>query len=235
MIKYLKILSLALVSSICYSTTFVPLTIKSQVKSSEAIVEGEVISIESERHNEMIVSKVSIRANKWLGLESDTGHFDLYYPGGKLAGEIQRIDGSPQFEIGEKVVVFAKSDQNKVWISNLGLGKFSLKNLGKEKILVNQIFPSYPEVGQIPLKSFYKLVEYVKNDKFKERFKDKYEINYEKEAKLRFLKRNSSSSGRAIASIDENDSHTEKFSVGWLVIFLGILGILFRIMKRKSS
>ena len=178
--RFYLFMSLVLMSSLTYSTTFRPLTIKQQVSSSDSIIYGEVLSKESiESENNQIVTKVTLRADKWIGsVKSDemSDLVDVYYPGGVINGREQQIIGAPKLTIGESVVLMVKKGEKINWISNLGLGKFSVKRVGNQKVLFNQIFPNKPDVGQIELKSFYQLVEGIKGEKLLTRYKDKYEI-----------------------------------------------------------
>lgn len=215
-----------------YSTTFVPISIKKQIKQSDGVVEGEVISVESEQQDSGIVSKVTLLPNKWIGLVPKDSFVEVYFPGGALGENVQEIKGAPKFEIGERVVLFTKRHKERDWVNNLGLGKFSLKTLGKRKVIVNQIFPAHPQVGQMRMDKFYDLSEWVKKEKFKERFKDKYELNLEKEAHVRF-KRNSG--GRSIASVDETEEVSNKLPASGLVVIFAILGIIFGILRKKRS
>ena len=239
-------MSLVLMSSLTYSTTFRPLTIKQQVSSSDSIIYGEVLSKESiESENNQIVTKVTLRADKWIGsVKSDemSDLVDVYYPGGVINGREQQIIGAPKLTIGESVVLMVKKGEKINWISNLGLGKFSVKRVGNQKVLFNQIFPNKPDVGQIELKSFYQLVEGIKGEKLLTRYKDKYEIIFDKEyfAHINDLKKKTKKSGRSIASISDEgeeafkkDSH--KIETIWLVILLGLLALFIRTFKNKTS
>lgn len=233
MFKYLILLFLSLAAPFANSTTFSPVSIKNQLKTSSMIVEGQVISITSELLDGEIVTKVSILPDRWMNLKLTDSLAELYYPGGKMETKALKVEGAPEFVIGEKVVVFANKFKNKNWISNLGLGKFSIKIVGETQVMVNQIFPGRPQVGQMRLDKFHELSKWVKKQNFEFRYKDKYEINAEKEAKLRLKAR---VKGRSIASIKEEREQVvnHKFPAYWLVLILGLLGVFFGMTKNKE-
>lgn len=219
-----------IVNSVCYATTFVPISIKQQVMESESIVKGVVVSETYEEHPTFgVVTGVKIKADRHLGFETGVGEdIQVFYPGGKLAGQGVLIPGSPKFKAGEKVVVFLKNQHAKSWVNNLGVGKFSIKNIGTEEIIVNQIFPEHPEAGHMPLKRFYSLVEKIKKQPFKERLKDRFEVEQEK---LVLHKRQA----RSPASFTKPKEANDKIPAYWLVIILGFLGVAISTMRNKKS
>lgn len=215
------------------ATTFVPISIKKQIKESDGLVKGEVTAIESIIHQGKIATKVTLHADKWIGLDPDEyGFVDLYYPGGQVDDQVVEVGGSPQFDLGEDVILFVKLHKKNYWVNNLGLGKFSIKKIGPKEIIVNQIFPNHPNVGQMRLTKFYELSQWVKKDKFTERFKDKYELNQEKHSRNFHQGKRK---GRSIASVTGKEKlEQHKFSAIWLVLILGLLVLLFGFLRKKT-
>lgn len=216
------------------ATTFSPVTIRDQIRESEGIVQGEVLAVNSERDPKIgVVSRVFIKADRWMQAEVEKGHIELYFPGGEVGGEGRLVHGAPKFRPGEKVVVFAKKNDGKTWVQNLGLGKFSIKKLGRAKVMVNQVFPNVPDVGQMPLRSFLSLAKEIKNQKFEERFKDKYELATEK--KMSALPQKRLSRSRSIASVGNTSVQSERMNPFWLVLLLGFLGAFIRVAKGRNG
>lgn len=212
-------------------TTFTPISIKKQIKESSALVEGKIIEVESllDESNQ-IITRVSIIGENWINLKADRGFINVYYPGGVVGNQGQVFEGSPKLRIGERVVLMLKNFQGKNWIQGMGLGKFSLKNVGRDEILVNQIFPGHPEAGQMSLKAFKNLAIKIKNKKFVSRFKDKYEINrHQVNTSTQDLKKT-----RKIASVEEEKQEAEKFGSIWLVFLLALLGFVFNLIRKKQ-
>ena len=136
MLKSLILLA-SIISLNVTGTTFVPVPIKDQIKESSAIVQGEIINFESEvEDNGKIITKVFIRADKWVDTKPQAGHLTFYVPGGQIGDRIYQVEGSPKFSIGEKVVLFLKEHNNKLWIQNLALGKYMVRKYGKQNIFI---------------------------------------------------------------------------------------------------
>lgn len=237
--KYLILLGFILgVSSLqTLATTFSPVTIRDQIKAADGVIQGEVVAVGSERDPRLgIVSKAFIKANKWMnGASAENpvvnNHIEVFFPGGTVGDEGQLVHGAPSFKVGERVVVFTRSHEGKSWVQNLGLGKFSIKKVGKTKVLVNQIFPNVPDVGQMPLRTFIALSREIKDKGFHTRFKDKYERQVEKSMSLAPA---NEKRGRSIASINAK-SPAEKPSPLWLVFLFGLLGVGVRLGRGRRS
>lgn len=217
----------------CFATTFAPMSVKDQLLSSKGVVQGEVLSTTSLRDPKFgIVTKAFIRADMWMGTDVSNGHVELFFPGGSLGEEARRVPGAPRFSIGEKVVVFTSSHENKNWVYNLGLGKFSLKKVGTSFVMVNQVFPQVPDVGQMVFRNFVDMAQRLKGEKFQKRFKDKYERAVENKASHQIKSANSrsiaSASSSSVQVADENSSF-------WLVLLLGAMGFTFRLSSRKNK
>jgi hypothetical protein len=233
MAKLLILLSL-IANNFVFATTFIPVPIKRQLAESSGVVEGEIINSEAIIDDSgKIITKVFLRADKWIGVKPEAGHLEIYYPGGQVGDRVQNVHGTPKFDNGEKVVILLKNNKEKNWIQNLALGKFMVQKYGTTEIIINSVFPKNPKVGQMTLESFYSLASRIKKTSFKERFKDKYELQVEKE-NINF---NRDKSGRAIASVKsfEEKELENKVSTMWILILFGILGSVFTISRRKKS
>lgn len=216
-----------------YASTFLKVSIKDQVKYSDNIIIGEVLGLESEVQDNFIITKLSLRADKWLSSTTHSEVVELSFPGGQVGDKFLKIEGAPEFSKGEKVLIFAKDDNGQLWINNLGLSKFTIKNLGKSKIIVNQIFPDIPDVSQMQLSTFYKLVEDVKGVKLQERRIDKYESSIKKHS---YIDKENSKGSREPASINNVDkAYDHKFTIFWLLILLSSLLILKKVINKKDD
>ena len=237
-LQFLYILLVGLISSHSFATSFVPVSIKNQLKESDGLVHGEVFEIVSIKKDEQIITRVTILADKWIGLEVEENFTEIYYPGGEFENQVSTIGGSPSFQIGETVVLFTKKHKGLNWVHNLGLGKYSVKRIGTRQVIVNQVFPSHPQIGQMNMKKFIGLSEWVKREKFTHRFKDKYELNLEKRVRVKVSK---TKSGREIASIKgrspqnraENKESSNRLPAYWLVLILGALGLIVGVIRKN--
>lgn len=227
--NYFVFVLAALLSHSLMATTYAPVPIKKQIVESDGIVKGEVINTTYEEDDQgRIITNVFIRADKWIGVTPRDGHLNVSFPGGQMGDRVQTVHGAPRFKAGEKVVLLIKENDQEYWIQNLALGKFMIKRYGHSDVLINSVFPNHPKVGQIPLVSFYELASNIKKKKFKERFKDKYEIEAQK-AVYAPMKKN----GRSMASVIKE--REENLSIGWLLVILGIMGGVFTFVRRKQN
>jgi len=229
--KYSILIALLVFSKVSFATLFQPISLKKHLLESSGIVQGEVVSQEAELdENSKIVTKVTLKASKWMGdFEIEGEEISVYFPGGEVGNRGRRIEGVPEFSLGETVVLLIQNRNDVDWVSNLGLGKYSVKRVGSEKVMVNQIFPTEPNMGQIPLEKFYELAKETKEMKFQYRFKEKYEVNNEYQNLPK-----SKANGRYIASVTQ-ENESSSLDPFWLVILLGFLGVSVGVIRIKNS
>lgn len=213
------------------ASTFVPLTMKSQIKESDGIVIGEVLSTESIEENDKILSRVTLKLKNWINVEPQDYEVELYFPGGTVQNRTVKVSGSPKFVLGEEVMVFTKAIKNKMWVQNLGLGKFKIQKVGSSKVLINQIFPNHPLVGQMTLNKFLKLSEKVKKKNFTNRWLHIDEVEKDNKVVGRQLKNT-----RAISSIEEVENTKEHVkNTTWLLLFMASLFVIYLFIRKRSS
>lgn len=226
MLRLLIFITSSIFTAVTLGTTFVPISIKVQIKEADSIVYGEVVMQDSEIVDDgMIATKYVIKLEKWLGMgklqELPEKEIAIYTPGGTFGDRTFEVPGTATMSLGEKVVLFlGKDNKDRYWIRNLGLGKYSAKKVGNSTILVNQVFPFHPKMGQFKLSYFLDLAQRIKEEKFEVRFKDKYEIQAMKQVKVNNIKKK----GRSLASIEEENDTANKANPFWLVLLLGVLG-----------
>lgn len=230
MFRYVILISYLFCFSV-YGTTFLPLSLKKQINSSDGIVYGEVLEKEFLHNKEFeVVTKVILKVDKWIGVGPTDHLVEVYFPGGTIDNRTVQIEGAPNFEINEKVLIFlGKDDQNILWVKNLGLGKYSEKKVGTSKIFVNQIFPTDPKIGQISSDIFFEYAERLKDQKFFERLKGKYENN-----KGSLLSNTDKKIlNRSIASQkEENNQKDHIVKVLWLLAILILLFVFRKWLQR---
>ena len=233
--KYCLILGILLVTQAATATVFRPLTIREQLRESHGFVLGEVLASESLRdENGQIITKVTLKANKWLGkLKPTSDKLDVFIPGGQIGSRIQKVHGAPKLSLGEKVVLLTRNDGARNWVLNLGLGKFSVKRIGTHEIIINQIFPGKPNIGQIALNDFFKMAAHIKKEEVQARFKFKYEIISDKEFYAHTNKKEEVE-GRKIASVEEDNHSSNKLETYWLVLILGLLGVFVAFVRKRT-
>ena len=172
-------------------------------------------------------------------------NFKVLSPGGEWQEESIKIYGTPKFQKDEKVVLFlAKNDQG-YWIQNLSLGKYILKKIGSNEIIVSSVFPYHPQMGQISLEKFYQEVQQIKgislvefmpqvNDQQEDLAvasrlpaNNNYGINeYEEDLKLNKEK---------VSRKPSQESREKNISVWWLIIILSLMGGFSSILLKKNE
>lgn len=217
--------------SVSYATTFVPISLKEQVSKSDSIVNGVVVSKSFENdENFGVITHVEVRAESSFGLKENQRVVDIYYPGGELQQQKIVVPGSPNLQVGEKAVLVLNQHKNNFWVSNLGLGKYSLKRVGSEWIMVNQIFPDHPEIGHLSWKRFKAVVEKTKGAQFVSREKTQFEIDGQK-----FMARKKRKTRyRKIAGTQNDPVPQTHIPIFWLVIIFGALGVGLQVMRKNN-
>lgn len=214
-----------------FATTFVPIPLKEMIKSSNAMVEGEVLFSRVELLDKReIVTITTVELNRWSGIEGKKT-IEVYTPGGTLEEETLLIEGSPIFKEGEKIFLFLKEFNSRYWVSNLSLGTYRFKKLGSNKMLVNSVFPYHPEIGQISPSKLYALAERIKNVKFEKKPRDKYQVMREnlKSSKVKTI--------RKIASTDQEVSEektSESTNIYWLLAILAFIGAIWTLKRQRE-
>ena len=227
--KIWGVLFLSFVISNVYGTTFVPISLKEQVSKSDSMVHGTVVSKVYEPHDFFgAVTKIEVRPESVLGLPSAQTVVEVYYPGGELQQEKIAVPGAPEVQVGEKLVLILNDHKKGLWVSNLGLGKYSLKRVGDDWVMINQIFPDHPEIGHMKLSRFKKLAEKIKTNKFVMREKTKLEYEQKQVS-------SESANSRKIASVPSESNSRDDFPIVWLVFIFGALGLGMQLSKKKKS
>jgi hypothetical protein len=225
-----KYFLLILMFNQAFATLYKPVSISEQVKSSDAVVIGYIDNKNSELLSDgQVVTKVTLRLERWMGIDNEESNriFSILIPGGKIGHTVSKIPDNIEFEVGEKVLLFLKQHKGFYWPTNLGLSKYSIKSVGEGELLVNQIFPKHPQIGQIPINYVLGKVSKIKKQDFIVAYKDKYEIQEVKERASR--------AGRKIASVDSPDKRESHMNLLWLILILGIAGGLTKSYRKQEE
>jgi len=149
-----------------YATTMIPLRIEELIDNSSLIIIGEVLSIEAyeDQNNGIIhreVSVIPLEILKGKVLPNTPIVVDVL--GGTIGERTVKVPGSPEFEIGEKVLLFLRDYKDgKKWVRGLGQGKFSLVETPEGVVAmrnIEDIFFVSREGELIDIKSSYRLEE----------------------------------------------------------------------------
>lgn len=232
-------LLILLISFPVHATVFQKQPVSRQIKESDGIVVGHFLRkkyIKLDDGN--VATQMIFKMNKETGMQSDLfgmNEIIIHYPGGKLDEKVVRVDGVPEFVPGENIVLMVKSFDDRYWGMNLAFGTFRVINYGKEKLIVNSVFPEDRNVGQMKLEDFEKEVKRIKGSGLKVVFAPDYHPESIGKEHGRFPASVEKGKNRAIAS----DTHEEENSDGagpstvWLIFVLAAMGGIFRLLRQE--
>jgi len=115
---------------LAHATLVVPMPAEDLAADADAIVTGHVTRIVSHWDPQIaqIVTTIAIAVDDLLKGELDDHEVVITQPGGTIGTVGSWMDGSPEFEVGEKVLVFlAEQPDGSVRVLHLYLGKYSIQ------------------------------------------------------------------------------------------------------------
>jgi len=224
------------------ATVFQMQSMDEQISDADGIIMGHYLRSKSvQLEDGSLATQMIFKMNKEVGMQSELFGLDeiiIHYPGGTMGDQTVKVEGVPNFISGEKVVIMVKSSHDRFWGMNLGFGTFKVINYGKERMVVNTLFPNDRRVGQVNLEQFEKNVKRIKGSGLKVVRAPEYPTEKHAVERLPASEIEEEGKNRAIASIDEaeeNITGRPVFNTAWLVFILAILGGLFRLNRQKDN
>jgi hypothetical protein len=234
----LRFLILFMLTSSLWGTTFKEVSMEDQMDEADGIVLGHYLKSRSVKLDDgVIATQMIFKLKKEWGLQSELFGMDeiiVHYPGGSIGDETVKIQGVPQFMMGEKVALFTKNVAGRFWGLNLGLGTFKVINYGTETLLINSIFPQDTKVSQVKLEDFERKVRRIKGSNLKIVMSPQY---FEDE-EGRIPASIEEGKKRAVASTTEAEDNKDEQpspSTFWLITLLALAGALSRLLKEKDA
>jgi hypothetical protein len=122
------VLTLMAGGPVAMATTLAKMSFIEVSRAADGVLIGTVADISSQRaHNGIIYSFVTLNDLEIVRGNYSGKQFTLRLEGGEVAGEIQRIEGAPQFREGERVMVFVDGNgQNMVPVAGWTQGLFRI-------------------------------------------------------------------------------------------------------------
>lgn len=153
------ILSLFSLTGFIQAATFIPLSMEKQLERSSSVIQGIYRNSSFKRlPNGDVVTLASFEIEKISGLTSSQilNHRDykVMLPGGEWDGLTYFVTGVPSFKPGERVVLLLLDTPYGPIINNLALGKYHIVQREEGSVLVSDVFPQHPSLGNIALESF---------------------------------------------------------------------------------
>lgn len=214
-----------------FATTFIPLPLDRQLKSSSGVIHAiyQGSSFKKISSGEVVTS-ASFKILQSSGIKNNEivnrNDFKVIYPGGNWQGLVYKVPGAPSFFEGEEVVLILHKGSRGYTINNLKMGKYEIFEEDGQRYLSSSAFKSHPKLGKISFREFESKLMYTFGSDFKTSHHDKYIGNSSKDKKA----------SRSIASEDESEKekHTTTMSIYWLAVIFGLMGSYSAyVMKRK--
>lgn len=226
--------------SVAGATTFQPVSLNKMLAPTNAIILGDYLDSDVvQLEDGTIATEARFKLEKEWGIEAEEygiSEIKVFFPGGITEGRGLRIEGSPRFVAGEKnVLLLSQQEDGRLWIQGLAMGTFKVMRIGNQSLLINPVFPSHPELSQIPLEKFLRKVSEVKLANLKDIHSDKYVRELEKDQNrvVHYPEGNS----RSIASttgVSDNRHEPNVLDSFWLVTMLAIMGVLTAWRARRK-
>ncbi len=125
-----------LVTKQAQAGSLVKISDKNLVLSSDAIITGKVLSIESRWNASKtnIYTDITIALNQTIKGDLGSNTIVIEQVGGKIGDKEVWLTGSPEFSVGEEVLLFLKANSSGVLhTAHMGMGKFSISQTSENK------------------------------------------------------------------------------------------------------
>lgn len=240
--NYLKLFSFLILclSSVSRAATFIPISYDEQIRKADAIIhakfkgksykkigEGDVVTVNSF----VLEGSSGISHSDLINKNS----FKIISPGGVWDNRTYKFSGSPEFRVGEEVVLFLKKTPSGYQVNNLSLGKYSIVEEGQEKYIKNSVFPEHPRMKPIKLKNL--------QEKLSQLGKEEIKLLDQRKSYVVEDNDNDGNGGgnkRSPASFAKTQQNKEgekdsPFGLYALFALLAIGGLLFRYVSKKFT
>lgn len=106
------------------ATVVVGMDIEAMADQATEIVQGRVENIHTVNEGGRFVTVVRIHVNRaWKGRTQSDAFVEIALPGGQVGSLAQRVAGTPQFQVGDRIVTFLWSDEKTGPYRLLGLSQ----------------------------------------------------------------------------------------------------------------
>ncbi|MFA6237352.1 MAG: hypothetical protein WC635_08515 [Bacteriovorax sp.] len=151
--KFVLMIALAVINSVCYATMFFPLPFDKQVEEATSGVEVRLASSRVFKNSVgAIMTEYSfdvLETYNFLDSDLENEKLKLTMPGGTFEGITSMIDGAPKFTADEKSFLLLKKIDSKIYLSNFTLGKFRIQESEGKIYYVSEVFPHDANIGRI--------------------------------------------------------------------------------------
>lgn len=137
----LGVLGVFALASVAHATTLLKLDMDDLVDRSERIVHGEVTKLEAKEEQGRIVTYITLDVQDSLKGPADEKTVSFRVLGGRMGDLVTIVHGTPQFSVGEQVLVFLEQPASKkgpklpLVVTGMAQGKFSISAGPDQKTL----------------------------------------------------------------------------------------------------
>ena len=207
------------------STTFVPITLDKQLAEADAAIQGTFRGTSFKRlPSGEVVTEASFTGVKSSGLGANDipnpSDFRISYPGGTWQGVVYHVANSPKFVEGQEYVLLIRKGPFGHMLSNFSLGKYDIKNVDEERVLVSSVFPEHSSLGRISYGKFNFMLQNAYGQELGVAIKD---------TSVHMRSKNGEAALRAPSSDEEEGTSAPEdgaLYIIWPVLILGLLGAL---------
>lgn len=154
-----SLLSIFMAAFFCFSLssakaiTYVPISFDKLMDETQAIAEVVLVTKRSYKTPLGLIStEYTFEVRDSSGLENylnSTGLLSFSMIGGSLDGYTTHIDGAPDFKEGEESLILLKIVNGNLYLSNLGVGKYTILRKEGEIFYQSTVFPEDKELGVV--------------------------------------------------------------------------------------
>lgn len=242
--KLLKIGILMGISLSTWATTFIETPISGRLDIASGAVRGTFLGSTFKKNPVgRVVTEATFQVSAVAGIEPNEiinrNTFKVSYPGGQWNGMTYKVSGSPQFKIGEDVVLMVSKGKFGYILPDLSLSKFSVKEYEGSEVLVSSIFSEKEGIGRISLDEFNSLSQEKFGTQLISFNSDKHIHTKEKSKRIVSQDLLNNYQGRKAtqrkpASVGPQESD-DSIPIFWFAFALGFLGFISNLVIRGKE
>jgi len=138
--KFQNVLVLLATAGILSATTYAPTTLQQFAAGATNIVTAKVEQVNAawdESHSK-IYTYITVKIETQIKGDNLPQFITIRQLGGQVGEEALVIHSAPEFQVGEKVLLFLTFHRGEYWIHSLGMGKFDIITEEGETVAVNR-------------------------------------------------------------------------------------------------
>lgn len=229
------------------ATTFLPISIKSQIDESYGVFHGRFLkkNFKILNSSDQVVTVASFYVLGSAGIKRNemlnNNEFKIMYPGGAWQGIVYNVHGTPEFHPNEEAIVLVSKTAEGLWVHNLSLGVYKIERKNGRDYLISTVFPNHPRFGrtafskfeEILINKFGEILSFKKGDKsISSNGKSSENFNTLKNSTV--IKLNQRSIASVIDNNEDENLEEKGFDNFWPIVILAFLGAFSTISFKRA-